>query len=89
MAQQIVWDGISIDVEIEEFVPYSDLSRIQLKAEAPLPVTKTGYRNHYTQQALLAQFENPMDFVRHWLDECAKDPTWIKQKEVARQLSLF
>lgn len=64
---------------------------IRSQYKRPLPITDTGYRSHFMNGAeALAEFDNdPVAFVLWWLEEAAKDPSWKRKEEEARQGSLF
>lgn len=58
-------------------------------ANAPLPITETGYRSHFTWPDAIDAAGGPAEFVRAWLDDAAKNPEWIAAQEKRKQLSLF
>ena len=61
-----------------------------LKPEnAPLPITETGYRSHFTPKGNIDEYDSAVDFVRAWLDHEAQSEAWKIAQEEARQLSLF
>ena len=61
-----------------------------LKPEkAPLPITETGYRSHFTPTGNIDEYDSVEDFVRAWLDHEAQSEEWKITQESARQLSLF
>lgn len=92
------WRGIVLEVRYcpcwfsmpeDDFVTQHLEIRSQYKR--PLPITDTGYRSHFMNGAeALAEFDNdPVAFVLWWLEETAKDPSWKRKEEEARQGSLF
>jgi hypothetical protein len=97
---QIDWQGIAISVSYEPdwhglSKEYSQFSTAHLEIESvspakqELPITETGYRSHFIAREMVEQVGGPVAYVRRWLDEAAKAPSW-KQREVAtRQLQLF
>ena len=56
---------------------------------APLPMTETGYRSHFTSAETVAAYGGPVAFVQRWLEEEAKSPTWKSYEATSRQFSLF
>jgi hypothetical protein len=56
---------------------------------APLPITETGYRSHFTSPDVIAAEGGPVAFALAWLDAEARNPAWKKQVAARRQLSLF
>lgn len=66
-------------IEIEAVAP----------ARAPLPLTETGYRSHFTTPEEVADAGGPVSFVRAALDHAVKDPAWQESEAVARQYTLL
>jgi len=56
---------------------------------APLPITDSGYRSHFTVAEEIESAGGPVLFVQSALDEAAEDPGWIECEAAARQMSLF
>ncbi|MEZ5857134.1 MAG: hypothetical protein R3D67_21225 [Hyphomicrobiaceae bacterium] len=56
---------------------------------APLPVTATGYRSHFLDEAELKAAGGPITFMRAWLDKMAKSKAWQKAEFTWRQGDLF
>ncbi|MCR2832404.1 hypothetical protein [Parerythrobacter lacustris] len=97
---QIEWQGILIEVR---YAPYwlgsSDdgdacsVAHLELESlrpeRAPLPVTGTGYRSHFTSCAEVEANGGAASFVQHWLDHEAKSSAWKAQAVPSRQMSLF
>ena len=69
------------------------IERLEIKTidpeKAPLPITETGYRSHFVDEAIINAYGNPLAYVLAWLDEAAINPEWQRQKEVSNQYSLF
>jgi hypothetical protein len=97
---RIDWNGIRIEVrycpswsESYERIYGYPLAHLEIEAiepeNAPLPVTNTGYRSHFTRPDLIDAEGGPVAFARSWLDEAAKDPAWIAAQDAARQMTLF
>lgn len=58
--------------------------------DAPLPITGTGYRSHFTHPDALKPYNNDaVQAVTTWLDEEAKSPEWIQYEEAQQQMCLF
>lgn len=93
----ITWRGITIEISYEERWLGSDgpfsTAHLQLRAiapeRAPLPMTETGYRSHFTPASVIAEAGGPVAFVEQWLDHEAGSKTWKEREEAARQMTLF
>lgn len=97
---QIEWQGILIEVRYapnwlgssEDGDPCS-VAHLELESlrpeRAPLPVTGTGYRSHFTSRAEVEAYGGAASFVQQWLDLDAKSPAWKAQSVPSRQMSLF
>jgi hypothetical protein len=70
------WRGITLEIR---FAP----------KRAPLPITGTGYRSHFTAEAEIAHWGNPEGFVLAWLADAAKAKAWTPVEATGQQLSLF
>lgn len=81
----IVWRGVQIEIT---FTPeaFGMVDHIELRTEgkAPLPVTETGYRSHFTHKGTVAEYGGAVAFVTAWLDHEAERTSWR-----GAQLSLF
>lgn len=81
----IVWRGVQIEIT---FTPeaFGMVDHIELRTEgkAPLPVTETGYRSHFTHNGTVAKYGGAVAFVTAWLDHEAECSGWR-----GAQLSLF
>lgn len=96
---ETVWNGVTISISYEpRWLSLSDdygLDTAHLEIEAiaperaPLPITETGYRSHFTTAAIVAAMGGPVALVRTWLDEEAASPAWKCKAAAARQFSLF
>lgn len=92
------WRGIAIRVT---YVPNwlnmaargYDTAHIELASldpeRAPLPITETGYRSHFTTAETVAAYGGPVAFVTTWIEEEAAKPGWKAYEARSRQLSLF
>ena len=94
------WNGIRIAVRYcrnwldfyEDIYGYP-LAHLEIESiepdNAPLPMTETGYRSHFTRPDVIEAEGGPVSFVRAWLAEAANDPKWIAAEADRKQLSLF
>lgn len=94
------WRGIRLRVTYEadylnmaERFPHLANAHLQIEAvdpeKAPLPVTETGYRSHFTAARLIEETGGPVAFVLAWLEDAAQEPAWQDREAAARQFSLF
>jgi len=93
------WSGVRLEIQWEPCWLRTDeelgwdTAHISITAiapeRAPLPITETGYRSHFTTAAIVADMGGPVEFVRTWLDEEAATPAWRAQESSRRQLALF
>ncbi len=91
------WNGIEIEIRWNpDYVVYDDKTHMaHLEVEsispkrAPLPITETGYRSHFTHLSVIQGYASPEDFVDAWLNEASYSSEWRASQEAARQLSLF
>ncbi|MBS3961219.1 MAG: hypothetical protein KGZ61_05210 [Sandarakinorhabdus sp.] len=96
---ETVWNGVKISISYEpRWLSLADdygLDTAHLEIEAiaperaPLPITETGYRSHFTTAHAVAAMGGPVALVRTWLDEEAASPAWQREVAAARQLTLF
>ena len=56
---------------------------------APLPITDTGYRSHFTAPDTVAAYGGPVAFVEAWLETESQAPNWRHEEQERRQLTLF
>jgi len=95
----LIWQAYEIEVRYDPD-PFNLTYRYQeamahveictLKPEkAPLPITGTGYRSHFTPKGNIDEYDSVVEFVRAWLDHEAQSEAWKIAQEEARQLSLF
>lgn len=92
------WRGIAIEINYEaNWLDRADegydTAHLQIETiapeRAPLPVTETGYRSHFTSAKTVAAYGGPVAFVRAWLDEEAAKPSWKAIETASRQMTLF
>lgn len=92
------WRGIAIRVT---YVPNwlnmaargYDTAHIEVESldpeRAPLPITETGYRSHFTTAETVAAYGGPLGLISNWLEEEAKTQAWKSYEETSRQMKLF
>ena len=94
----IEWRGIAIRISYAADwlnMPASgyDTAHIEVLSidpeRAPLPITETGYKSHFTSAATVAAYGGPVALVQRWLEEEAKSPAWKVHEAQSRQMSLF
>ncbi|MDO9609871.1 MAG: hypothetical protein Q7J26_15210 [Brevundimonas sp.] len=91
------WNGIEIEIRWNpEYIVYEDRSRIahlevvsMSPKRAPLPITETGYRSHFTPVSAVQIYVTPEDYVAAWMDQASRSPEWTAFDQANRQLSLF
>ena len=97
---RLEWNGITIEVRYCQnwlgcYRKAYGYHLVHLEIEtidperAPLPITETGYRSHFTRPDEIDASGGPVAFVQSALDEAAKDQSWIDRESAARQMSLF
>lgn len=96
---ETVWNGEKIAISYEpRWLSLDDdygLDTAHLEIEAiaperaPLPITETGYRSHFTTAHAVAAMGGPVALVLTWLNEEAASPAWQREVAAARQLTLF
>jgi len=57
--------------------------------DAPLPISQTGYRSHWTHPAVVSAEGGPVAYVRAWLDHAAQSDAWKAIEAQGLQLSLL
>lgn len=93
----IVWRDVTIEIRYEEQWLGSDgpfsTAHLELRVlspdKAPLPVTETGYRSHFTPASVIAEAGGPVAYVQAWLDHEAETKAWKEKEAAARQMTLF
>ena len=93
-----IWQGITIDVQYTpDYSPsikkiygwtLAHLS-IERRGAGHLPISKTGYRSHFTAVAAIIENGGPEAYLKAWLDETANSETWQKYIAGERQMKLF
>lgn len=94
----LTWRGIRLEIGYAaDWLNMSkrgyDTAHIEVRSldpeRAPLPITETGYRSHFTSAETVAAYGGPLAFVMTWLDDEASSPAWKAHEARSRQLSLF
>ncbi len=93
-----VWNGVTIEIRWEpRWLNLSsqccDPAHLEIEsiepARAPLPITETGYRSHFTSAETVAAFGGPVAYVEAWLETESQAPDWRSSEQERRQLHLF
>ncbi len=88
-AFSLVWTEFTVQVEYQRHWLSSGNWHIQLRCDAPLPVTSTGYRSIFMPDERFADAEDIRVFVIALLDEAAEDKAWQRHVADRLQLKLF
>lgn len=92
------WRGIAIEIRyagnwLNMAAKGYDTAHIEVESlnpeRAPLPITETGYRSHFTTATTVAAYGGPVALVTTWLEEEAASPAWKAHEARSRQLTLF
>lgn len=91
------WNGIEIEIRWNPdylvFDDHTHMAHLEVEsvspAKAPLPITETGYRSHFTPLAALNDYKDPSDFVEDWLTSEAGKAAWREAEAARQQLSLL
>ncbi|MGD1892659.1 MAG: hypothetical protein ACFB15_18975 [Cyclobacteriaceae bacterium] len=92
MNTTIEWRGIEVKINYDDSSHKSDIAHIahlEVRADQPLPVTKTGYRSHFTHPENIEAYGGAVSFVIAWLDHHAQKPEWKEAEEQRKQYSLL
>lgn len=96
----IDWEGITLLISYEpdwlnigEDFAKVTTAHLEIRSispeKAPLPITETGYRSHFTGSNDIDEAGGPVAYVTAWLDHMARSKEWKYHVESSRQLSLF
>lgn len=93
------WNGPNGPVEIEirwnpDHVALEDggsMAHLEIESldRSPLPVTETGYRSHFVNEAEVSRFGGAEAYVDAWFASVMLTPQGRNSVLAARQLSLF
>lgn len=95
---RLIWTGIEIEVRyapawLGMTGPGLDVAHLEIETiqpqRAPLPITETGYRSHFTSKAAVESYGGPLDFAKAWIEDEAASPEWLAHEASHRQMSLF
>jgi len=97
--ETLIWQSFEIEVRYDpdafnltrqdrEAMAHVEIHTIKPE-KAPLPITETGYRSHFTPKGNIDEYDSVVEFVRMWLDHEAQSEEWRIAQENARQMSLF
>ena len=87
--QHFVWNDRVIQITVTPSWLGSLYWHLEVRSDEMIPITTTGYRSRFLGPQELSEQRDVEDFVRSWLDDAAKDPTWLRRTLDSRQLSLF
>jgi hypothetical protein len=93
-AETFDWRGSTVSVTYEpNWLGLTTTVHLDIEAIAPegavLPITETGYRSQFSDEATVAEGGGPVAFVRAWLDQAAQSKRWKVAEAEGRQLKLF
>lgn len=91
------WNGIVLEIRWEpnwlNINTGVDMAHLEIETiapeRAPLPITETGYRSHFTAPESVAAYGGPVSYVEAWLETESQAPDWRIVQQEQRQLSLF
>lgn len=93
-----VWNGVTIEIRWEPrwlnlSLQCFDPAHLEIEsiepARAPLPITETGYRSHFTSPETIAAYGGPIAYVEAWLETESQAPDWRSSEQDRRQFALF
>ncbi len=98
-SETLIWQSFEVEVRYDpdpfslasrhqEAMAHVEIHTIQPE-KAPLPITETGYRSHFTPKGNIDEYDSAVEFVKAWLDHEAQSEEWRIVQENARQLCLF
>lgn len=95
---RIEWNGIGIEVRYApEWLALHDtdydVAHVEIEAvaprRAPLPITETGYRSHFTSKAVIDSYGGAVAFARAWIQAEEGKSEWQAFAQSRRQMTLF
>ena len=89
----MTWRAIDILVVEDKDYIFPSTTHLEitsvLPANAPLPITRTGYRSHFLVDDILQDAGGALAYVITWLDREALSPSWQRDQTRSQQPSLF
>ncbi len=90
---RFVWQGIEVEAAYTP-LKWGAIAHLGIRsiapANAPLPITSTGYRSHFHQPGTIeAHGGDVVAQVIAWLDEDAAKPEWRAYCDASKQGDLF
>lgn len=90
---RFAWQGIAIEATYTP-LRWGAIDHLAIRSiapqDAPLPITRTGYRSHFMQPGTIeAHGGDVVAQIIAWLDEEAAKPAWLAHVEASRQGELF
>ncbi len=90
------WQGINIKITYEpdysqavKTIQGYQLAHIQIQADTPLPITKTGYKSAFMPDSEVQEAGGVIKLIRAELDKAAQSQEWKQYKAEQSQLKLF
>lgn len=91
--QRFTWRHLVLKVRHKPNYLSPGWSHIELAvvspADAPCPITTTGYKSHFLDQDQLKAAGGPVAFFVDWLNREARTAAWARIESRWRQLDLF
>lgn len=96
--ESFIWQGLTIETlhtpewsESHRRICGHALAHLEITSagRAPLPISQTGYRSHFTDAGDIEAAGGAVAYVRAWLDHAGLSPEWIAARQQTQQLSLF
>ncbi len=92
----INWQGIEISIfyqpdysKAHKEIIGQAIAHIEVKANEPLPITKTGYRSLFLAFSEVEENGGAVLLVQKWLEEMAQSKDWKLYRKEQMQLKLF
>lgn len=83
------WQGVTLRITWDpQWSQACEAAHLQVESvspeRAPLPITETGYRSHFTSREIVEAYGGPVALVLTWLDQESRSPIWAA-KQISRQ----
>ena len=94
----ITWQGIAIEISycpqwLSGDIDSYNVAHLEIRTIEPertrLPITETGYKSHFCQNADIEQYGGVVAFVTAWLESEARSAAWQNHIENSKQGDLF